>query len=174
LLLAPLGFFDSSYHRLPLEKDDYMARLGGRSLEGATISLLEETYCRIHYNWKLFHVHFQELLDQGNEEVALFDPALHDELLQDDERFSRSRRYAWAINCLKKFERSIGDNILQWKRFKSARLDHLLKPGILTEQSRKSVEKIEQYCTELEALHQYFSKKLISTSALRDGVSFLM
>lgn len=170
LFLAPLGFFDSSYHQFPLEKYGFMASFGGRSMEGAIVSLLEETYSRLHYNWSLFKKHFQGLLDQGDEEIALFEPALHDQLLQDDEKFSRSRRYAWAIKCLTNFERSISDNILQWRRFKSARLDHLC----MSVSSRKSIDKIEQYCIQLQALHQYFEMKLNSTRALRDGVRILL
>jgi hypothetical protein len=143
-------------------------------MEEATIYLLRATYSRLYYNWRLFKTHFDALLNEGNEEIALFRPALHDELLQDDERFSRSRRYAWAIKCLTNFESSISNNILQWKNFKSARLDHLHKAGTLSMLSRTSLNDIDQMCIRLEGLHKYFSMKLASTKALRDGVRILI
>ncbi len=174
LLLAPLDFLDSSYHQFPVGKDSLQARIGERSIEGATVQLLEATYHRLHLNWRLFQVHIHELLDKGDEETALFRPALHDELLQDDERFSRSRKYAWAIKCLTNFERTISDNIFQWKSFKSARLDHLIKAEKLSTASRTTVDTIDQLCTKLEALHQYFLMKLVSTKELRDGARILM
>lgn len=113
--------------------------------------------------------HFEVLLDEGD---ALMKPVLHDKLLWDDETFSRSRKYAWAITCLTEFERSIGDNIRQWKNYKSARLDHQLKARTLSPPSVRSVEHIDNLCVLLEGLHQYFSLKLASTKALRDGVRF--
>lgn len=143
-------------------------------MEGATVCLIEETYRRLYYNWRLLRTHFDALLNEGNEEIALFRPDLHDELLQDDERFSRSRRYAWAIKCLTNFESSISNNILEWKNYKAVRLNHLHKAGTLSTSSSKSFDNTDQLCLRLEGLHRYFSIKLASTKALRDGVRILI
>jgi len=174
ILLAPLDFFDASYLELPLRKHTFLAWIGEESMEGATICLLSAAYRRLYYHWRLLRTHFDTLLNEGNEEIALFRPSLHDELLQDDERFSRSRRYAWAIKCLTNFESRISNNILQWKNFKSARIDHLHEAGTLSKPSRKSIDDIDQVCILLEGLHRYFSTKLASTKALRDGVRILI
>lgn len=46
----------------------------------------------------------------------LADPEAHDSLLFDDDSFSRSRRYFWAINYLAELDISIGENIVQLER----------------------------------------------------------
>jgi hypothetical protein len=167
LLLAPLDFFRFSDQTLS-PSGSFQERVAFRSMEGATLCVLERTYKRLLYNWRLFKTHFDNLLDEGD---TLFHPELHDRLLWEDDTFSRVRKYAWAIDCLTEFERSIKDNIHQWKGYRSARFDHLLKAGKLSFDSRNCVEKIERVCDELGGLHQYFSDKLASTNALRDAVS---
>jgi hypothetical protein len=174
LFLAPIDFFDFSYHDFPLTKDSFQGSIGERSMEEAIICLLEATVERLCHNWTQFKWHFDVLLDKGDEGMALFRPDVHDDLLQDDENLRRTKKYAWAIACLTELEKSISSNIREWKRFKSARLDHLLQAGTLSVSSRNSVEDIDQLCVRLEGLHRDFSLKLTSTKARRDAVSLLI
>lgn len=48
---------------------------------------------------------------------SLSDPDAHDSLLFDDDSFSRSRRYFWAINYLAELSSSITGNIVQFDKF---------------------------------------------------------
>jgi hypothetical protein len=49
------------------------------------------------------------------------DPQIYARLLFDDNMDERSRRYFWIIGCLDEFERSIEDNMKQWKLYQAAR-----------------------------------------------------
>ncbi|CAG8982405.1 hypothetical protein HYALB_00007527 [Hymenoscyphus albidus] len=53
-------------------------------------------------------------------------PKQYSNLLFDDENFTRSQRYFWAIGCLEEFILSIGDNIDECARFYNG----MVKPGL--------------------------------------------
>ncbi|KAH8805866.1 hypothetical protein F5884DRAFT_640416, partial [Xylogone sp. PMI_703] len=63
--------------------------------------------------WECVSDYFGSLI--GHRET-LADPDAHDSLLFDDDSFSRSRRYFWAINYLAELDISIGENIVQLER----------------------------------------------------------
>ena len=91
-------------------------------------------------------------------------PNEHDNLLFDDEAFSRSRRYLWAIDCLSEFESAISDNINQWDLYKSA------LPPLQNELDNLQLKIVERNCRLLHNQREYFRQKLASTRALRDAV----
>ncbi|KAI5459652.1 hypothetical protein BGZ63DRAFT_255901 [Mariannaea sp. PMI_226] len=51
----------------------------------------------------------------------ILDPARHDDLLRDDDNFSRSREYFWLMNSLDTFKVEIQDSLDEWKYFWEAR-----------------------------------------------------
>jgi hypothetical protein len=53
----------------------------------------------------------------ANQRDAIFAPDLHDRLLFDDDAFSRSRVYFWAIDSLERFIPVIAANIREWEIF---------------------------------------------------------
>jgi hypothetical protein len=53
-------------------------------------------------------------------------------LLFDDDNFTRSRKYSWAIGCLDEFDINISDNIKQWDLYYAACIKPLLEaPNIV-------------------------------------------
>src|ERR1700694_5454492 len=54
--------------------------------------------------------HIGCLLDIGDE--VLLDPDRHDELLFDDEAFSRSRTYWWTLNMLTAMQQSLAETLI--------------------------------------------------------------
>lgn len=60
--------------------------------------------------WEQILEYFDNLI---TEKTAFLDPLKHDNLLVDDETFSRSERYFWAISTLKKLDAVISENIQQ-------------------------------------------------------------
>jgi len=112
--------------------------------------------------------YFQALV---SEKSALFDPNLHDSLLSDNETFSRSKTYFWAINMLREIDISISRNINQvegcinaWPRQDSSEENEAHKAVRAEEQLRPSIEK-------LSALKDKFKTLRDEGLALRDGVS---
>jgi hypothetical protein len=112
--------------------------------------------------------YFQELV---SEKSALFNPDLHDSLLSDDETFSRSKTYFWAINMLREIEISISRNIKQiedcintWPRLNSSEENDRDRARRAEKQLRPSIEK-------LTALRDKFKAMREEAQALRDGVS---
>ncbi|KAG5301356.1 hypothetical protein I7I48_01338 [Histoplasma ohiense] len=64
--------------------------------------------------------HFASVL---NDQLAIFDLDEHDNLLFDDNTFSRSRCYFWVIDSLEAFKERIADAKKQWEDFWAARED---------------------------------------------------
>lgn len=62
--------------------------------------------------------HFASVL---NDQLAIFDLDEHDNLLFDDDTFSRSRCYFWVIDSLETFKERIADAKKQWEDFWAAR-----------------------------------------------------
>ncbi|KAF7934034.1 uncharacterized protein EAE97_008394 [Botrytis byssoidea] len=60
--------------------------------------------------WEQILEYFDNLII---EKIAFLDPLKHDNLLVDDETFSRSKRYFWVISTLKELDAVISENIQQ-------------------------------------------------------------
>jgi hypothetical protein len=99
---------------------------------------------------------------------SLPDPDVHDSLLFDDDSFSRSRRYFWAINYLAELDISIAGNIAQLEAWIAEWPHHLhvSKKGMSVE-AKTLPEQMEQ----LKALQWKLRALRLETLALRDGVS---
>lgn len=69
-------------------------------------------------SWEQIANHLGSLIDNQG---AIFDPHEHDRLLFDDNTFSRSRLYFWAIDCLGIFIPSISATMREWRNFWEAR-----------------------------------------------------
>jgi hypothetical protein len=112
-------------------------------------------------------------------------------LLFDDENFTRSRKYFWAIGCLTEFTNVLADNIKQWDLYYEARIQVLLELDDIEEmlaaaslyppyagegearlvKFKKSVRECQNHRETLAGLREDFQRKLDSANALRDGVS---
>jgi hypothetical protein len=120
-------------------------------------------------------LNFFEKLVSGKS--ALLDPDYHDSLLSDNESFSRSKAYFWAINTLKEIDESISENITQLERcadywpFTSSwpprdESHHSIQKQTthIHLQLKPSVEKLSSFREKFKALRE-------EAKALRDGVS---
>lgn len=127
---------------------------------------------------------------------ATFDPDKHDRLLFDDNAFSRSRRYFWAIDILETFRERTLDSITQWNYW-WAGWEHILRdfekhciarkaaryetdldgsPIIPTAHERQQciddiLPKVKSEVVRLKVLETQFQGLLEKTQKLRDGVS---
>jgi hypothetical protein len=72
------------------------------------------TLYEIVARWEEVVEYFTSLLGHRD---TLSNPDAHDSLLFDDDSFSRSRRYFWAINYLAQLDVSISGNIMEVERF---------------------------------------------------------
>lgn len=68
--------------------------------------------------WREIQSHFKSILDDEN---PILDPDKHDALLFDDNMFSRSRKYFWAVDSLELFKTQIADTLREWVDFWAAR-----------------------------------------------------
>ena len=78
------------------------------------------------------------------------EPKAYWKFLFDDESFTLSRKYFWAIGCLGEFIGYISDNIQQWDLFYEARIQPLREMGDLAELITFSDSEVDQglerYC----------------------------
>ncbi|KAK2784010.1 hypothetical protein FQN52_009389 [Onygenales sp. PD_12] len=80
--------------------------------------LISDALCDVSDSWEEIASHFAYVL---NDQDAIFDPQMHDSLLFDDDTFSRSRLYFWAIDSLELFKDQIAHAIKEWGFFWEAR-----------------------------------------------------
>ena len=90
-------------------------------LEGSNHEMIDDMSDLVHKSlvtvgsrWDGIRQYFDELL---SEKRGLLNPVYHDSLLTDDKTLSRSKKYFWAIEFLKKAGNSILDNIQQTQEF---------------------------------------------------------
>jgi hypothetical protein len=84
----------------------------------ATMVVADKALMIIHAFWKDILDFFDQLINEKN---IFLDPERHDNLLSDDETFSRSKTYFWALTTLKELDLSISDNLLQIQRLLDSR-----------------------------------------------------
>ena len=141
----------------------------------AVLNLVTVSLDKVVQRWSELVIFLRSLLDGDN---SLLDPIRHDHLLFDNEGFSKSREYFWAINCLTEFEASISANIEQWEEFRRYLQPHMESKGAIarppsnTEESSidELLERSEYHCARLRRHQRFFQEKRAATIALRDGV----
>jgi hypothetical protein len=119
--------------------------------------------------------------------------------LFDDNNFTRSRKYFWAIGCLTEFIASISDNIKQWDLYYEGRVQPILERKDLEAQldaasitqppplegSTKAqstlhytlnrlLKQARDSRNSLEELKSRFESKIENVKALRDGVNLTL
>jgi hypothetical protein len=77
-----------------------------------TLLFVREILDTLLRNWGKLVEHFDEFLKDGKPFLKARE---HDNLLVDDETFSRSRKYFWSLSCLSEFILYINDAIYQWE-----------------------------------------------------------
>ncbi|KAL7651531.1 hypothetical protein ACMYSQ_011240 [Aspergillus niger] len=167
--LTPTGFWPSetSY------ADQTAPLLMAQSLEYVSRALQD-----VSQRWQTL----LEALEEVDNHQFFQDPENLADRLFDDDSFSTSKRYFWAINFLHEFIHLIDDNIEQWEQYHKACVGPALRLCSLTtehhlNESYKALRMYESLatdsCSELRSLRQAFHERLEQITVMRDGASDL-
>lgn len=118
LLLLPEGF--------QLEKgygvEDYNRRILTQCTAfQAELSCIVSALAQIIERWSILDKYLGSMMVND-----FMEPKQYAALLLDDNNFTRSRKYFWAIGCLNEFIVSIADNVKQWDMYYEARAKDFL------------------------------------------------
>ncbi|PMD50854.1 uncharacterized protein K444DRAFT_576582 [Hyaloscypha bicolor E] len=123
--------------------------------------------------WYTLVQYIDGLLGTGSE---IFDLEAHDNLIFEDDLYTRSKRYFWVINCLNESEKVITRNTQVWVGYRDNVLfpfgQTLLKEG--DAEMSKELDGAIQECNErqvdLENIKKEFNEQRTKAIALRDGL----
>jgi hypothetical protein len=147
--------------------------MGQRSQQTAEFSIIIYALRKVEGRWRDLNEYIGDLLVED-----FMDPEAYSKLLFDDETFSHSKLYFWAIGCLNELTVSIEDNIKQLRLFRKDRIPQppespAKSPAqpFLPQELRDLDEEAGKIEQSLEELKAQFKAKLVTIQALRDGVS---
>lgn len=150
------------------EQGDETARNRTNEMIDDMSDIVNQGLLTIVSRWEDIARYFDELLTEKRD---LLRPDYHDSLLTDNDQFSRSKTYFWAIEFLKEAGKSVSDNIQQIQCFLK-----ILESNPPT--SRRAELEFKQRLKrhgitlqKLESLRTRFKLKKEEAMALRDGVS---
>jgi hypothetical protein len=190
LLLLPEGFELGQTHYFPYSP----GILDQPTAFQAELSCIVQGLTQVIKQWAALDQHLGDLLVED-----FMEPKQYSTLLFDDEKFSRSRKYFWAIGCLNEFIISIADNIKQWDMYHEARIKglldqaniaealdaaHVMAPGTVGSEFSSPIPTGEEELQHIKSMVQtgvnhrgtlanlqtQFESKLETVKALRDGV----
>ncbi|KAF7923743.1 uncharacterized protein EAE98_007561 [Botrytis deweyae] len=125
-------------------------------------------------HWDILANYFEKLLSESD---TLLEPDLHDLLLVDDSKYSKSKKYFWALNILKEIESDVAAVISQLEGFMDFSDNSLLKryfrlpEGKMSEAREMIVKKkLGVLKEDLVRLQSRFSDQRELTKDLRDGL----
>lgn len=113
--------------------------------------------------------HIGCLLDIGDE--VLLDPDRHDELLFDDEAFSRSRTYWWTPNMLTAMQQSLTETLAVHQEMWDTVIESLMPMDDWPLGAPEIVRKDKTLVKELTKLQDRIKQQHQRAEALRSGVS---
>jgi hypothetical protein len=90
-------------------------------------------------------------------------------LLSDDSSFSKSKRYIWAIQVYKVFEKKLGETISVWEEFEANSL-HKLDERQLDNHRDESLEIIHTAIEALKRKRNHIQMKRAEVSDMKDGL----
>jgi hypothetical protein len=99
--------------------DTVSTSIKGQDTNEALATMAQFSLRMVIMRWEKITEYFAWLV--GHHRDILSDPDAHDGLLFDDDSFSRSRRYFWAINYLAELDNSISGNIVEVEKLASNR-----------------------------------------------------
>jgi len=130
-----------------------------------TLLFVREILDTLLRNWGKLVEHFDEFLKDGKPFLKARE---HDNLLVDDETFSRSRKYFWSLSCLSEFILYINDAIYQWET--SRDIWNKTFNGYQSEKSKEFIKQNNEICEKLKALRDRLQAHHKNLTALRDGL----
>jgi hypothetical protein len=127
---------------------------------------------RAWHGFSSLKLHVDTLLRNGSE---IFNPAVHDSLLFDDEAYSNAGKFSWLINTLFEVDRILEQNIMAWDKYYKRFIPLVVEnsQSWTTRQKEELAQKITR-CNEmsdkLKELRSGFKEQKKRTLALREGV----
>lgn len=162
---------------MPAPKDtDILEKNQSLGVTGTVLSLILKGLRRAADSWDGIRRHFDLMLnDQSDDQNPLFQPDKHDALLFDDNLFSRSRRYFWAVDSLETFSAQISDTLQEWRDFWGSRrklfaeydAEEIREEGryyVLESRIKEQLDRLDEHRAVFDALYQ-------KTITAREGVS---
>jgi hypothetical protein len=134
----------------------------------AALVVTEAVVASLIFNWQNIYDYFDQLI---GEKDTFLSPGRHDNLLSDDETFSRSKKYFWSITTLKELTLSISDNLLQIKMLLDTRAPASAEDSRKVE-FKEARSRLRLRYQELEELAIKLREKRQEALDLRDGVCF--
>jgi hypothetical protein len=118
--------------------------------------------------WEALVRYFDKFADDRKD---FLDPRMHDNLLVDDESFTRLRKYFWALSYLSELNLYIGSAIHQWKGSRDTWEKRFpeLDPGSWA-RAQEQMTEIDPLCEKLQAIRIRFQQHHKNITALRDGL----
>lgn len=148
------------------------------SLRAQFAHYVAKTLASVATRWTQILEALEGLVDSGD--VLRQQDSLQD-ILFDDDAFSTSKRYFWAINFMHEAINLLDDTIQQWGHYQkravtpfkmdlvAGREDHWREKA--QEVLAAAEGEAEQACEELKLLREDFQDKLERITVMRDGVS---
>ncbi|SPJ74961.1 uncharacterized protein FTOL_04692 [Fusarium torulosum] len=144
--------------------------------EDVMLDAIRRNVRRAAEDWSSVQVALSPIIDHG---PLFLDPNQHDNLLFDDDTFSRSRRYFWVVSCLESFQAVIDDAIEEWEKFCAEWPDMMMgidpaEESSTTETSqdmtRRVLDEIETQVDRLRDISARFESSRDKTKVLREGL----
>jgi hypothetical protein len=166
--MTPTGFWTSSHVYATCKAPTLRAQAAHYVAEGLSV---------VAARWRAILEAVEGMVDHGD----VLSPWEHlEDILFDDDTFSTSKRYFWAINFIHEAAKLLDNSIQQWPQYKR----HSVAPWktgaksgepYWRQQSQKVLAVAEQEADkssdELRFLRQEFQERLQRITVMRDGVS---
>jgi hypothetical protein len=151
--------------------DPLFGSIGERTASVAFDMMVSSTLYELIERWENIVEYFTTLLGHKD---TLSDPDAHDSLLFDDDSFSRSRRYFWAINYLAQLDVIISGNIVEVERFLGRRPTRSVYVSHRDEHVDPVADEIRYKLSFLESQRERIRRQRTEAVELRDAVSGLL
>lgn len=150
------------------------------SLRAQSLQYVANTLGLVASNWRGVLQVLNRIVDNRN---VLHDPNRLQDILFDDNTFSISKRYFWAINLIHEISSLLDDTLEEWESYKRASVAPFLKryAGEQDEDWQRKAyaamlrndKEAMEACSELELLRNAFQEALKRITLMRDGASNL-
>lgn len=144
--------------------DKIPSLIADQNAQDVLLDMIEFTMHMVIERWRKVEKYFGWLIGHRD---TLSDLEAHDSLLFDDDTFSRSRKYFWAINYLAELDISIAENIVQLERW----VGWGVGMGRFGVRRRTDVRPLSERLAQLKELRSRLKAQREEAIALRDGVS---
>jgi len=133
------------------------------------------------HHWRDLLVQLEKTISDGN--AYLSPTELQNSFFVEDDSYSNSRKYFWAIRVITEFIKALNDSIEQWKFYREARVEPFLEPkpehfrdienlGRSWYSVAAADKEASAACLELVGVKHNLEARLEDIKVMRDGVCF--